>query len=123
MAASGGSGDLVEWFSSQTSSTILFTGSIYSPSISQTTTYYVQTHTGPDFSVRVPVVASVYSAPDSVSLSVSPTDAFICEGTPLIFTANGGADLFEFSIDGVVKQGMSGNRQFQTTALKKRASS
>jgi hypothetical protein len=61
MAASGGSGDLVEWFSSQTSSTILFTGSIYSPSISQTTTYYVQTHTGPDFSVRVPVVASVYS--------------------------------------------------------------
>jgi hypothetical protein len=52
MAASGGSGDLVEWFSSQTSSTILFTGSIYSPSISQTTTYYVQTHTGPDFSVR-----------------------------------------------------------------------
>jgi hypothetical protein len=51
MAASGGSGDLVEWFSSQTSSTILFTGSIYSPSISQTTTYYVRTHTGPDFSV------------------------------------------------------------------------
>jgi hypothetical protein len=25
----------------------------------------------------------------------------------------------QFSIDGVVKQGMSGNRQFQTTALKK----
>jgi hypothetical protein len=72
--------------------------SIYSPSISQTTTYYVQTHTGPDFSVRVPVVASVYSAPDSVSLSVSPTDAFICEGTPLIFTANGGADLFDFQL-------------------------
>jgi hypothetical protein len=26
----------------------------------------------------------------------------------------------QFSIDGVVKQGMSGNRQFQTTALKKK---
>jgi hypothetical protein len=38
--------------------TILFTGSIYSPSISKTT-YYVRTSTGPDFSVRVPVVASV----------------------------------------------------------------
>jgi hypothetical protein len=88
MAASGGSGDLVEWFSSQTSSTILFTGSIYSPSISNHN-LLCTTHTGPDFSVRVPVVASVYSAPDSVSLSVSPTDAFICEGTPLIFTANG----------------------------------
>jgi hypothetical protein len=33
-----------------------------------------------------------------VSLSVSPTDAFICEGTPLIFTANGGADLFDFQL-------------------------
>jgi hypothetical protein len=43
------------------------------------------------------VVASVYSA-DSVSLSVSPTDAFICEGTPLIFTANGGADLSSFQL-------------------------
>jgi hypothetical protein len=60
---------------SQTSTTILFTGSIYSPSISKTTTYYVRTSTGPDFSVRVPVVASVYSAPPLVSLSVSPTDA------------------------------------------------
>jgi hypothetical protein len=44
------------------------------------------------------VVASVYSAPDSVSLSVSPTDAFICEGTPLIFTANGGADYSSFQL-------------------------
>ena len=119
MAASGGSGDVVEWFASQTSNVILFTGSIYAPSISQTTTYYVRTHTGPDFSVRVPVVASVYSAPPLVSLVVSPTDAVICEGTPLIFTANGGADLFEFSIDGIVKQAMSTNREFQTTTLQK----
>jgi hypothetical protein len=51
-------------------------------------------------------------------VSVSPTDAFICEGTPLIFTANGGADLSSFQLM-ALKQGMSGNRQFQTTALKK----
>jgi hypothetical protein len=38
---------------------------------------------------------------------------------PLIFTANGGADLFEFSIDGIIKQQMSANREFQTTTLKK----
>jgi hypothetical protein len=36
---------------------------------------------------------------------------------PLIFTANGGADLF--SIDGIIKQQMSANREFQTTTLKK----
>jgi hypothetical protein len=32
---------------------------------------------------------------------------------------NGGADLFEFSIDGIIKQQMSANREFQTTTLKK----
>ncbi|MDI5950889.1 gliding motility-associated C-terminal domain-containing protein [Flavobacterium yafengii] len=119
MAASGGSGDVIEWFASQTSTIILHTGSIYSPSISQTTTFYVRTHAGADFSVRVPVVASVYSAPPAVNLSVSPTDQIICEGVPLVFTANGGADLFEFSIDGTVAQAMSTNREFSTTALKK----
>jgi gliding motility-associated-like protein len=119
MAASGGSGDLIEWFASQNSTDILHTGSIYSPTISQNTTYYVRTHTGPDFSIRVPVVASVYTSPPTVSLSVSPSNAVICEGVPLTFTANGGADLFEFSVDGVVKQAMSTSRDFQTTTLKK----
>jgi gliding motility-associated-like protein len=119
MSASGGSGDVVEWYSSQSSNTILFTGSIYAPNISKTTTYYVRTSTGPDFSIRVPVVASVYSSPPAVSLSVTPEDAVICEGAPLVFTATGGADLFEFSIDGIVKQVMSVNREFQTTELKK----
>jgi gliding motility-associated-like protein len=119
MAASGGSGDVIEWFSSQTSNTLLHTGSIYSPSVSQTTTYYVRSHAGADFSVRVPVVASIYSAPLLVSLSVLPSDSVICEGTPLIFTANGGADLFEFSVDGIVQQVMSANRTFETTTLKK----
>ncbi|MFV5703890.1 hypothetical protein ACM55F_18735, partial [Flavobacterium sp. XS2P12] len=119
MAASGGSGDVIEWFSSQTSNTILHTGSIFSPTISQTTTYYVRTHAGADFSVRVPVVASVYSAPPIVTLSVSPADQIICEGVPLVFTANNGADLFEFSVDGTVVQAMSTNREYLTTTLKK----
>jgi hypothetical protein len=56
---------------------------IYIFSKYKTTTYYVRTSTGPDFSVRVPVVASVYSAPPLVSLSVSPTDAVVCEGLHL----------------------------------------
>jgi gliding motility-associated-like protein len=119
MAASGGSGDVIEWFSSQNSSEILFTGSIYSPSISETRTYYVQSRTGPDYSIRVPVVASVYSAPPIVTLSVLPSEPITCEGTPLIFTANDGANFFEFSVDGLVVQAMSPNRTYETSILKK----
>jgi gliding motility-associated-like protein len=119
MSASGGSGDLIEWFSDQRSENVLFTGSIFGPSLSETTTYYVQSHTGPDFSIRVPVVASVYSSPSTVTLSVSPADGTVCEGTQVIFTANGGGDLFEFSIDGIVNQAMSINRDFETLTLKK----
>ncbi|MFE3869557.1 gliding motility-associated C-terminal domain-containing protein [Flavobacterium sp. LS2P90] len=120
MAASGGSGDVIEWFSSQTSSAKLHVGSIYSPSISQTTTYYVRAHAGiADYSVRVPVVASVYTAPPAVTLKAFPEDASICEGTQIIFTAIDGADLFEFSVDGTVVQGMSTNREFKTTTLTK----
>jgi hypothetical protein len=88
-----------------------------SPSISKTTNY-VRTSTGPDFSVRVPVVASVYSAPPLVSLSVSPTDAVVCEGLHL-YLLQMVVDLFEFSIDGIIKQQMSANREFQTTTLKR----
>jgi gliding motility-associated-like protein len=119
MAASGGSGDIIEWFADQTSSTILHTGSIYGPSISKTTTYYVWSHSGVDFSVRVPVVASVYVAPANVNLTVVPTDSAVCEGTPVTFSASGGADLFEFSVNGVVKQAMSSLRTYTTTTLKK----
>jgi hypothetical protein len=81
------------------STTILFTGSIYSPSISKTTTYYVRTSTGPDFSVRVPVVASVYSAPPLVSLFCLRMPSYV--KAPLIFTANGGADLLNFQLMGL----------------------
>lgn len=119
MAASGGSGDLIEWFDSQTSNTVLFTGSIYRPSISQTKTYYVWSHSGADFSIRVPVVASVYDAPPAVSLSVAPNGNSTCEDTLFTFTANGGGDFFEFSVDGVVVKPMSADRTFETNTLKR----
>jgi hypothetical protein len=38
-------------------------------------------------------------------------------GTSVTFTANGGADLFEFSVDGVVKQSMSLVRTYTTNTL------
>ena len=119
MAASGGSGDIIEWFSDQTSSTILHSGPIYAPSISKTTTYYVWSHSGADYSIRVPVVAAVFVAPPTVTLTVSPSDNPICEGTSVTFTANGGADLFEFSVNGIVTQAMSLTRTYTTSMLKK----
>ncbi len=120
VTASGRSGDIIEWYDSQTSTTVLHKGSIYGPVISKTTTYYVQTRSGSDNSVRIPVVASVYNSPPSVSLTVSPlnnVDNPLCFGTPITFTATGGADLFEFSVDGVVVQAMSSNRTFVTNGL------
>jgi gliding motility-associated-like protein len=120
ITASGRSGDIIEWYASQNSTTILHKGAIYGPVISKTTTFYVQTRSGLDNSVRVPVVASVYTSPPSVTLTSSPensVDSPLCFGTPTTFTAVGGADLFEFSIDGVVVQAMSTNRTFTTSAL------
>jgi gliding motility-associated-like protein len=41
----------------------------------------------------------------------------LCLGTSVTFTASGGADLFEFSVDGVVMQAMSTSKTFTTNAL------
>ncbi|MDI5896386.1 gliding motility-associated C-terminal domain-containing protein [Flavobacterium algoritolerans] len=112
--------ETIEWFTSQTSVTPIYTGTIYSPSISSTRTYYVRSRSGSDISTRVPVVASIYVAPSAVTLTASPpnnTTSPLCLGTPVTFTASGGADLFEFSVDGVVMQGMSTSRVFTTNAL------
>ena len=117
VTASGNSGDIIEWYDSQESTTVLRTGSIYSPFISKTTTFYVQSRSGNDLSVRVPVVASVFNAPPNVTLTVSPTDNPICKGVPLTFTATGGGDLFEFSIDNNIVQAMSTNRVYTTSTL------
>ncbi|MFV8373541.1 gliding motility-associated C-terminal domain-containing protein [Flavobacterium sp. LB2P74] len=112
--------ETIEWFTSQTSVTPIYTGTVYSASISSTRTYYVRSRSGSDISTRVPVVASIYVAPSAVTLTASPTNnstSPLCLGTPVTFTASGGADLFEFSVDGVIMQGMSTNRMFTTNAL------
>ncbi|TDE51457.1 gliding motility-associated C-terminal domain-containing protein [Flavobacterium sp. GT3P67] len=112
--------ETIEWFTSQTSVAPIYTGTVYSPSISSTRTYYVRSRSGSDISTRVPVVASIYIAPPAVTLTASPannTTSPLCLGTSVTFTASGGADLFEFSVDGVVMQGMSTSRVFTTNAL------
>ncbi|WP_366185023.1 gliding motility-associated C-terminal domain-containing protein [Flavobacterium ovatum] len=115
--ASGGSGDVIEWYASQTSSAILHTGGIYAPLVGSTTTYYVRTRSGADFSIRVPVVASVYVNPPAVTLSMSPNASPICQGTKIDFTATGGGNYYEFSVDGIVKQAMSTSNTFSTSDL------
>ena len=112
--------ETIEWFASQSSVIPIYTGNIYSPSISSTKTYYVQSRLGSDVSFRVPVVASIYVVPPAVTLSVSPSTSIsspLCLGTSTTFTATGGADLFEFSVDGVVKQSMSLSKIFVTNTL------
>ncbi|MFV5700221.1 hypothetical protein ACM55H_17850, partial [Flavobacterium sp. ZT3R17] len=114
------SSETIEWFASQTSASPIFTGNVYSPSIMTTKTYYVRSRLGSDTSTRVPVVASIYFTPPAVTLSASPvnnTSSPLCLGTSVTFTASGGADLFEFSVDGVVVQPMSTSKIFTTNLL------
>jgi gliding motility-associated-like protein len=120
LSATGASGDVIEWFTSQTSVAVLATGNTYSPNVSATTTFYVSARSGLGTSTRVPVVASVYNIPPAVSLASNPVNNAsnpLCLGTSVTFTASGGADLFEFSVDGIVKQAMSASRIFTTNAL------
>ncbi|MBG6063663.1 hypothetical protein IWX83_003475, partial [Flavobacterium sp. CG_9.1] len=66
------------------------------------------------------MVASIYVVPPAVTLSVSPSTSIsspFCLGTSTTFAATGGADLFEFSVDGVVKQSMSLSKTFVSNTL------
>ncbi len=116
ITASGGSGDVIEWFDSPNSNEITHTGSIFGPIISNTTTYYVQSRSGLDVSVRVPVVASIYTTPPDVNLNLSPSGD-ICVDSEVSVSATGGADQFEFSVDDVVTQPMSSSRVYTSSNL------
>jgi hypothetical protein len=93
------------------STTILFTGSIYSPSISKP----------PPITFEQVQGLILVSGCQWLLQFILPRHWWVClfrlrmpsyvKG-PLIFTANGGADLFEFSIDGIIKQ------QMQTESFK-----
>ena len=120
LSATGASGETIEWYTSQTSAVPIFIGNNYSPNLTTTTTFYVQSKLGADASIRVPVVGSVYSAPPPVTLAASPANNVIsplCLGASVTFTATGGADLFEFSVNGVVAQTMSSVRTYTTNSL------
>ncbi|KAB1153589.1 gliding motility-associated C-terminal domain-containing protein [Flavobacterium luteum] len=120
LSATGASGETIEWYTSQTAAVPIFIGNNYNPNLLITTTFYVQSKLGADTSIRVPVVGSVYSAPPPVTLTAAPANNLVsplCLGTSVTFTATGGADLFEFSVNGVVTQTMSSVRTYTTNSL------
>lgn len=77
--ASAGSGNVVRWYASSTGGTVLKTGNGFTtPSISSTTTYYVQgsNSSGGCLTAFTPVVANVYQKPNVTSA----TSKSICAG-------------------------------------------
>ena len=66
----GASGGTLNWYSTPTNGSVLGTGTTFTtPSISITTTYYVEAVNGSCISVRVPVIATVNTTPNITSTS------------------------------------------------------
>lgn len=77
LTASGGAGAPYRWYANNTTSTVLFTGSVYTtPALSANTTYYVSSGTGLCISSRTPVAITV-SSPTTANNTTST--AAICE--------------------------------------------
>ena len=79
----------VNWYNSQTGGSVIGTGTITTPVLSTTTTYYAGLCPG---TYRVPVVVTVQTNAASVSITQNPLGT-VCPGTPITFTAapiNGG---------------------------------
>lgn len=92
-----------QWYDAMTGGTLLFTGSPYTPSVSSTTTYYVQCTQGVCASVRTPVTVQVFPALPLPGLIVNPSTV-VCEGQIVSYTATAspaGPYLYEYFVNGV----------------------
>ncbi|MFD1816210.1 collagen-binding domain-containing protein, partial [Pseudarcicella hirudinis] len=87
------SGQTPQWYASQASTTLLYSGNSYQVTISQTTTYYVgckdntvgcETKPGD----RTPVTAIFNTKPEPVATANSP----LCAGAKLVLQASGGTN-------------------------------
>ncbi|MFN5884646.1 MAG: hypothetical protein ACK445_04845, partial [Bacteroidota bacterium] len=80
----------VNWFANLTGGTVLFTGSNFTtPSISASTTYYVEaTNNGCSTVPRVSVVATINAAPTATATASGSTA--ICQGGSVVINANTG---------------------------------
>ncbi|MFN5544893.1 MAG: tandem-95 repeat protein [Bacteroidota bacterium] len=83
----------VNWFANLTGGTVLFTGSNFTtPSISASTTYYVEaTNNGCSTVPRVSVVATINAAPTATATASGSTA--ICQGGSVVINANTGTGL------------------------------
>jgi len=87
----------VKWYDSATSTTALGTGlSFTTPSLSATTTYYVEVSTATCNSVRVPVVATISPAP---ALTINVASVSLCAGasSSAVTLTAGSSDYSQFA--------------------------
>jgi hypothetical protein len=92
LGATCGAGETVQWYASQTSTTVLSTGTSYSPSLSATTSYYVACKNNTTLCEvaiggRTPVVGTVNLIPDAPA-SADVQGGSVCGTGNLTLTAN-----------------------------------
>ena len=99
LTASGGMGAPYNWYSSQSSPTVLHTGATYNVSPTTTTTYYVSSGTGMCASPRVPVTANVTTVTTGTA-SINPTSACSGSSATLTLAGHSGTIQWEASTNG-----------------------
>ncbi|HEX6427349.1 MAG TPA: hypothetical protein VF008_06665 [Niastella sp.] len=101
LQATGSTGTTLYWYADATSTTQVGMGASYTtPSIANTTTYYVMATAGSCSSPRTPVIAAVN---DRIAVTAQPVNQSVCMGSPVTFTigATGSALTYQWRKDGV----------------------
>lgn len=82
------SAGILSWFTTPTGGSAIGSGNSFTtPSISATTTYYVEANNGDCFSVRSPVIATVN---ENIAITSNPINPVICAGQSIeLYAANG----------------------------------
>jgi hypothetical protein len=122
LTATPPTGATVAWFSSTTSTTVLSTANSYTtPSISVSTTYYVESRTAATcVSARVPVVATIASTPATPTL---PVNGSVCGSGVVTLKATAPAgvtvDWYDAATGGTLLQSgtVAGVNSYTTTSL------
>jgi hypothetical protein len=101
LQATGSPGSTLYWYTDATSATQVGVGSSYTtPSITDTTTFYVMATAGACSSPRTPVVANVN---DRIAVTAQPVNQGVCMGSPVTLSigATGSALSYQWRRNGV----------------------
>lgn len=101
LQATGSAGSTLYWYADATSTTPVGVGSSFTtPSISDTTTYYVMAIAGSCSTARTPVEARVN---DRIAIVTQPQNQGVCMGSPVAFSigATGSGLTYQWRKDGV----------------------